>query len=63
MTKKIRDFGIREMNEFYKVADKQTVIELSQLRNKLMVKDGITWNLEQVKFVNAYYAKINYTGQ
>lgn len=63
MTKKIRDFGIREMNEFYKVADKQTVIELSQLRNKLMVRDGITWNLEQVKFVNAYYAKINYTGQ
>lgn len=62
MAKKIVHFGIRESNEFYKVADKEAIIEFSQLYNKLMARDGITLDNEQVKFVNAYYAKINYTG-
>jgi len=65
MIRQIVHYGIHEMNEFYRVAegDKAIIIEFAKLRNSLMARDGITWDTEQVKFVNAYYRKINYTGQ
>lgn len=62
MTKKIREFGIREINEFYDLADKETIIEFVKLGRELLLKDGITENIEKCKFVNAYYEKIGYEG-
>ena len=62
MTKKIREFGIREINEFYDLADKETIIEFAKLERELLPKDGITSNIEECKFVNTYYEKIGYEG-
>ena len=63
MVRQIVHYGIHESNEFYKVVDKETFTEFVKLCHSLMARDGITYDQEQVRFVNAYYRKINYMGR